>query len=143
MAHLMKLASGHLSKGTSGHLSKCCKCLDCDPPIPCKLYVTVARLGGIFAMFNGTHQLQWIRDCDWGILVGSGSLHLNIYSSAEGPRWGIIGTARGVGGCGFLFYGELRGCIVEGEYGNFGCGDFHCPGSCEASVGATCVVSYT
>ncbi len=141
MSHLMKTVDGHLAKGASGHLAKCCKCNDCDPPIPCVLCVTFSGLAGDFAPWNGPNIVTHDRSagsCVWGDNLFTPP-YLYVSWTTQWNLTLVIGS-----NCGIQFTGPDTPCDPRGAYTQHDCFDSECVdrNSCEDSVGATAGISY-
>jgi hypothetical protein len=137
--HLRKTASGHLARVTNGHLRRCPGILRCGcPGLPYTLYVTFAGQGGGFAGYNGKTGLDNYdppAGCWWG--KHSGSLPL-LYVTPTLSGWHLL-----------LYVAEglwqtwdrtCDPCDPAGAYTRTGCAP---TADCNASSGATCVVSLT
>ena len=151
MAHLKKSATGHLLKGAGGHLVNDCThndCNTCDPPIPDILFVTLANLGGAFAYANGKRQLDWVSGCIWQYYDALADKSVRLYWDVGPSRWYVMVNGETgwwpLGNCTISFWNLTGqdGCDPVATYTYLGCDDFSCSGSCAASAGATCVVSY-
>ena len=117
-------------------------CNDCDPPLEHTYCVTLSGLGGSFAPYNGTHQVQYVPG------LGEGC----VWQKTWGPLWTLaLGYSAGQwqvaltygGYCSFGWLGLTAPCAPEGSYDYSSCNDMGCvdSNSCELSVGATCVVA--
>jgi hypothetical protein len=137
-------ASGHLLKAADGHLVAAGECNCCNPAVPDTLCVTLAGLGGDLAAFNGTRELWHESLCTWRnssahprvlilqwIAPGTSDWRLTIYTSNYCAKSWLSGGQ--------------DPCDPTGTYGEASCSDDTCanPATCEASAGATCVVSYS
>ncbi len=119
-------------------------CDDCEPPVLEAYCVTFAGLGGDFAAGNGTWQAtRQHPDCYW--------LYQDEDVAVEVARTGVnrynVGLTVGPygGGCSKIWAGpdDNWPCEPAGVYSELDCNDAGCAdgGSCEKSVGATCVVA--
>ncbi len=119
-------------------------CNDCDPRIPDTLYVTLSNLGGDFAQYNGTHELNWVGGCHWVIeFTPEERLILDWSDAAE--AWDIVLNAAEVY-CYKRWRHEGDPCDPDvGVYNEVECEDSFCSDtdSCDKSEGASANVSYT
>jgi hypothetical protein len=149
--HLKRSSTtGHLLRNAAGHLVNDCgvsppvnTCNSCDPPIPDTLYVTLAGLGGNFAIWNGKWKADWLDTCRWMFVDAPGNEGL-IYVSTGGGWWDV--SLSTITFCGIVFKKTANPCAPQaGTYSQTYCVDSGCSdtGSCESSVNATCVVSLT
>jgi len=137
-------ANGHLRKAADGHLVKGGECNCCSPAIPDTLYVTLARLVGDLAVWNGKWTLSHTTGCYWAYPSHAYPRILLQWIGPGTSDWRL--SAATAAQCYKHWQsGAQDPCDPVGAYSEFACDAFTCadPNTCVDSAGATCVVSLT
>jgi hypothetical protein len=134
--HLRKTESGHLARVTNGHLRRCADILRCGCALPATTYVTFTGLAMGFASYNGKQALvNPGTGCTWGAYAGTPPL---LYLTPKTGGWYVFLQPA----LGFImrFDRTCNLCEPAGSYTRTTCLP---TADCDASSGATCVVSLT
>jgi len=119
-------------------------CNDCNPAIPDKLYVTLSGLGGDFAtdIGDGKHTVAHHAGCDWYESTDPSVPAVPyIHLWWDTDHW-YVQIVVGVN-CTLKWQGPADECEPwDGSYAWHTCTDITCSGSCAASSGASCSVSW-
>lgn len=136
MAHLRKTSSGHLAKVTNGHLRRWA--VRCGCCLPGTIYVTFSGLAGYWAIYNGKHGRVYGPgdNCFWGVY--SGVVFFLAPRHFGGGDWDVI-VRTDISH--WMYWERLDvACDPTGSYTRYSCQP---TADCDASAGATCVVSLT
>ena len=79
---------------TDALMAECCctpvDCnIDCDPPLLEQYTVTLAGLGGCFAVRNGVYTVTYFRDCDWHFIYMAGGFEQWRITLRFGAPWQV------------------------------------------------------
>ena len=124
-------------------------CLECEPPLPEYIHVTLCGMGGDFAWLNRDHKLKEEAGiCLWYLAIDEGEQgppdvgDITLYRTA-GLKWRVQVRTGVTGMCRLEFDGPQDACAPYAFYTQDYCTDAECLDgeSCELSAAATCEVT--